>query len=221
MKRAPLKHQAYEMIKNNIVNCVYAPGTVINEELIREEIDASRTPIRDALSRLEQEGLVKILPKKGILVTQVTMKELNMIYETRDLLEPYAVKNYGNRIPQETYMKYYQMYSGYLKNPGQAYSFTEMDESFHQMLMEATENSYFLNIYSTIESQIRRTRVLTGRTSTERLCQTMEEHLAIVKAALKKDWEEAAEAMRSHLNQSKNSYFNYIWETEQNPADTL
>lgn len=221
MKKEPLKHQAYEMIKNNIVNCIYAPGAVINEELIREEIDASRTPIRDALSRLEQEGLVKILPKKGILVTRVTMKELNMIYETRNLLEPYAVKNYGNRIPQETYMKYYQMYAHYLENPGKAYSFTEMDESFHQLLMEATDNSYFLNMYSTIESQIRRTRVLTGRTSTDRLCQTVEEHIAIVKAALKNDWDEAASAMRNHLNQSKNSYFNYIWEKERGLTETL
>lgn len=221
MKKEPLKYQAYEMIKNNIVNCVYAPDTIINEELIREEINASRTPIRDALSRLEQEGLVKILPKKGILITGVTMKELNMIYETRNLLEPYVVKHYGNRIPQETYMKYYQMYAGYLENPGKPYSFTEMDESFHQMLMDASENSYFLNMYSTIESQIRRTRVLTGRTSSDRLCNTMEEHIAIVKAALKNDWDEAAAAMLHHLNQSKNSYFNYIWEREKNLSQTI
>lgn len=221
MKKEPLKHQAYEMIRNNIINCVYAPNTIINEELIREEINASRTPIRDALSRLEQEGLVKILPKKGILVTDITIKELNMIYETRLLLEPYMLKHYGNRIPQETYMQYYQMYAKYLENPGQAYSFSEMDDSFHQMLIEASENSYFINIYSTIESQIRRTRVLTGRTSTNRLCNTMEEHIAIVKAALKNDWDEAAAAMLHHLNQSKNSYFNYIWEKEKNLSRTI
>lgn len=221
MKKEPLKHQAYEMIKTNIINCVYAPNTIINEELIREEIHASRTPIRDALSRLEQEGLIKILPKKGILITAMTMKELNMIYETRELLEPYAVKNYGNRIPQETYMKYYQMYVRYLDTPNQVYSFSEMDDSFHQILMDATVNSYFLNMYSTIESQIRRTRVLTGRTSSERLRQTVEEHIAIVKAALKNDWNEAAFAMSQHLNQSKNSYFSYIWEKEKGFTDSL
>lgn len=221
MKKEPLKHQAYELIKNNIINCVYAPGAIINEELIREEIDASRTPIRDALSRLEQEGFIKILPKKGIRVNEVTLNELNMIYETRNLLEPYAVMHYGNRISPKTYMNYYQMYTRYLENPGQAYSFKEMDESFHQMLIDATENFYFINMYSTIESQIRRTRVLTGRTSTDRLCQTMEEHIAIVRGALKNDWNEAANAMRYHLDQSKTSYFNYILEKEQTGTNGL
>ena len=221
MKKEPLKHQAYEMIKNNIINCTYAPDTVINEELIREEINASRTPIRDALSRLEQEGLIKILPKKGILITGITLKELNMIYETRFLLEPYVVKHYGNRIPQETYIKYYQMYAQYLENPSRPYSFSEMDDSFHHLLMESTENSYFINLYSTIESQIQRTRVITGKTSSERLRQTMAEHIAIVKAALKNDWEGAAAAMHDHLDQSKNSYFNYIWTSQKGISETL
>lgn len=210
MSKEPLKHQAYQIIKDNIVNCVYAPGTVINEERIREEIAASRTPIRDALSRLEQEGLVKILPKKGIEISKITVREINMVYETRNLLEPYVVKNYGNRIPMETYMHYYRLYSDYLDGKMQDYSYSDMDESFHQLFIDACENSYFVNLYSTIGSQIRRTRILSGQTSSVRLHETICEHIAIVEAALKNDWKDAADAMQHHLSKSKTIMFDYI-----------
>lgn len=210
MKKDSLKHQAYEAIKNNIINCVYAPNTIINEELIREQVDASRTPIRDALSRLEQEGLVRILPKKGILITGITLNELNMLYETRFLLEPYAVRSYGKRISQDVYIGFYQRYTDFLNNPAQPYSFGEMDNSFHQAFINATENSYFINIYSTIENQISRIRILTGQSSAERLNETIEEHIDIVKAALTNDWDTAAEAMENHLRRSKNCYFDYL-----------
>lgn len=216
MLKEPLKHQAYQMIKENIINCVYAPGAIINEELIREEINASRTPIRDALSRLEQEGLIKILPKKGIEISKITVKELNMVYETRYLLEPYVLKHYGCRIPQDTYLQYYRIYRNYLENPTEKeYSYEDMDDRFHKLLINSSDNSYFQNLYYTIENQIRRTRVITGRALHSRLVATIEEHTAIVEAALKNDWSNAAEAMLVHLNKSKDSMFEYIIKHEK------
>lgn len=210
MSKEPLKYRAYQTIKDNIINCTYLPGTIINEELIRETIGASRTPIRDALSRLEQEGLVKILPKKGIVISNITVKELNMLYESRLLLEPHVVKNYGSRIPQETYLHYYQMYHNFLEQDKKEYSYAEMDDSFHQLFINASENSYFINLYSTIESQIRRTRMISGKTASSRLRLTVDEHLSIVESALKNDWEVASSAMKNHLINSKNVMFDYI-----------
>ena len=210
MSKEPLKYRAYQTIKDNIINCTYLPGTIINEELIRETIGASRTPIRDALSRLEQEGLVKILPKKGIVISNITVKELNMLYESRLLLEPHVVKNYGSRILQETYLHYYQMYHNFLEQDKKEYSYAEMDDSFHQLFINASENSYFINLYSTIESQIRRTRMISGKTASSRLRLNVDEHLSIVESALKNDWEVASSAMKNHLINSKNVMFDYI-----------
>lgn len=214
MSKESLKHQAYQFIKENIINCTYAPGTIINEELIREEIGASRTPIRDALSRLEQEGLIKILPKKGIVISDMTVKELNMLYESRYLLEPYVVRHYGNRVPQETYLHYYRLYRNFQTQENLEYSYVDMDDSFHRLFINASENTYFTNLYSTIESQIRRTRMLSGRTSSASLQDTVEEHLAIVEAALKNDWKTASSAMQNHLIISKNVMFDYILKQE-------
>lgn len=214
MKKEPLKHQAYQIIKENIINCVYAPDTIINEELIREEIGASRTPIRDALSRLEQEGLIRILPKKGIVISSMTVKEVNMLYEARNLVEPYAVLHYGNRISPDVYMHYYQLYIDYLEGKISSYSYFGMDDSFHQLFINVSENSYFINLYSTIESQIRRTRVISGKDSADRLHDTAKEHIAIVKPALKNDWEGASKAMHYHLSRSKDVIFEYILNRE-------
>ena len=205
-----LKHQAYQLIKNNILSCVYAPGTIINEEQIREEIGGSRTPIRDALSRLEQERLVKILPKKGILITGITIQELNQLYETRELIETHVVKHYGGRIPTDTFIGYYRRYKEYRDGTQTAYSFLTMDENLHQLFINASENDYFISLYSTIQNQITRTRILTGRTSIERLQETTKEHLTIVEAAIQNNWNDAAAAMREHLLQSKQSYVSYM-----------
>lgn len=77
MKKETLKQHAYNIIKDKIINCEYAPSALLNEEMLKEDVQASRTPIRDALGRLEQEGLVTILPKKGIMVAPLTIREID------------------------------------------------------------------------------------------------------------------------------------------------
>lgn len=66
MSKMNLKTQAYNTIRQKIVTCEYAPGTFLNEELLTTELGLSRTPVRDALSRLEQEELIEIKPKKAL-----------------------------------------------------------------------------------------------------------------------------------------------------------
>ncbi|MBR2527785.1 MAG: GntR family transcriptional regulator [Blautia sp.] len=213
MKKAPLKLQAYDLIKHNIIHCIYAPDSIITEEMIQADINASRTPIRDALSRLEQEGMIKILPKKGILVTQMTIRDLNMLYEMRFMLEPYCIRNYGMRIPQEQFSDYNDKYTRFLADPEGDYLYEEMDASFHRMIITSSRNTYIINLYSTLEMQIARSRYMTGKDSLERRKATVLEHLAITQAALKEDWEEAAAAMMEHLKISKNNSFAYMMGT--------
>ena len=79
MSKMNLKTQAYNTIRQKIATCEYAPGTFLNEELLTTELGLSRTPVRDALSRLEQEGLIEIKPKKGIIVMPLSINTINMI----------------------------------------------------------------------------------------------------------------------------------------------
>ena len=93
-----LKQIAYETIKRKITHCDYMPNDILSEMMLMEEIDASRTPIREALNMLSQEGLVRIIPKKGIMVLPLTMKEVAMTFEARMLMEPYIIEHYSQYI---------------------------------------------------------------------------------------------------------------------------
>ena len=215
MAKQSLKQQSYDLIKSNIINCVYPPGTIITEDILCQELEVSRTPIREALSRLEAERLVTILPKRGIEVTNISLQELNMIYETRCLLEPYAILHHGCKVPQQQYLAFYSAFESFLSKPDTEYSFSDMDAKFHRLFINATENSYLINAYSAVESQISRTRILSGRTSQERIKDTVGEHLLIVKNALANNWDAAADAMQQHLQESKNSYFEYMMKQDK------
>ena len=107
MAKTNLKTLAYKTIKQKIVTCEYAPGLYLNEEILTEELKISRTPIREALSRLEQEGLIEIKPKTGITVTSLSIKDVNMIFEIRKLYEPYILKNYGSFLSEDKLHEFY------------------------------------------------------------------------------------------------------------------
>lgn len=111
MTEKPLKYQAYALIRQKIINCEYAPGAFITENLLQETVPGSRTPVRDAIGRLEQENLVTIFPKKGILVAPVLPKDISSLFQLRMMWEPYAVQKYGNMLSCDFYMSFYDHFS--------------------------------------------------------------------------------------------------------------
>ena len=212
MKRLTLKQQAYISIKDKILKCEYAPGSILSEDALSDDIQGSRTPIRDAISRLEQEHLVQILPKKGIIVSELSIGEITSMFETRLLIEPYALERYGFHIPSNSFAQYYQYFQNFRQNPS---SFTaadeyQIDDKFHIEIVEATKNRYITQIYEQICSQNTRLRVLTGTLNTQRLTDTQDEHIKIVEHALKQDWEKAAQALKEHLLLSKDIAFQLL-----------
>lgn len=216
MAKINLKTLAYRTIKQKIVRCEYAPGADINEELLTTELKISRTPIRDALSRLEQEGLVEIRSKKGVTVTPLSIREINMIFELRNLYEPHILKNYGIHIPEEELKEFYNIFS---KKNRESNCFKDndyyydLDSSFHQLIISACPNIYIKQDYNLIQTQSERFRFMTGNKSNNRLEDTFKEHLDIIIPCLQKDWELAAEKLAYHLNESKKATFQLVFET--------
>lgn len=82
----------YEKIKNKILSCEFKPGQLVSEKEIVEEFNFSRTPVRQALNHLSGEGLVEILPKKGIQISLLSERNVKEIIELRRLLEPLAIR---------------------------------------------------------------------------------------------------------------------------------
>lgn len=215
MPKTNLKTLAYNTIRQKIVTCKFAPGAFINEELLTEELHLSRTPIRDALGRLEQEGLIQIMPKRGIMVTPLSVKDINMIFEVRLLYEPYILKNYGSLIQEKPMMDFYNMFlhkkskEECLENNDYFYN---IDSEFHSVIVNSCPNTYIRQNYNQIWTQNQRFRFMSGTFSENRIAETFREHLNIAALCLQKNWEEAAEQMIFHIEESKKATFKLIFD---------
>lgn len=84
-------NKVYDILKSRILTCEYKPGQLIFEKEIVDELEVSRTPVREALNILNGEGLLHIIPKKGIQITSLSVKKMKQIYEIRKILEPISV----------------------------------------------------------------------------------------------------------------------------------
>lgn len=200
-----LKQIVYEDLKRQIITCEILPGAHLTEETLCERLKASRTPVRDAVSRLEQEQLLTIHPKKGIFVNTVSLANVSELFEARLRIEPYAVRYYGNRIGDDVYAECLAYFSApHDKGPEQYFK----DDAFHQMFVEATRNRYLTMFYSTVKDQVMRYRVLSALES--RLQETDREHREVANQCLRGNWAQAAEAMRTHIENSKIAILNYV-----------
>lgn len=214
-KNKPLKQYAYDFIKKRILNCEYSPGLHLNEQQLCEAMNGiSRTPVRDAVSRLEQEGLLNIVPKKGIIVSELRINDINRIFEVRLLLEPYVLRRYGNKLDADRLLYFSQVMSDYEKVPYD--SFYDLDDQFHGFIMSAMHNQYLLDTYQNISNMNQRLRTMSGNLVANRLADTFTEHMDIINACREEDWERAAEAMTKHLEASRVSTFRMIVENEEN-----
>lgn len=207
-KAAPsLKQIVYEDLKRKIITCEIVPGAQLTEEALCEQLNASRTPVRDAVSRLEQEQLVTIHAKKGIFVNTVSLANVSELFEARLRIEPYAVEHYGNRIGDEVYAEY----AAYFSVPhDRSMTLYLKDDAFHQMFIDASENRYLRMFYNTVKDQVMRYRVLSALEG--RLQQTADEHRTAATQCLRGNWRKAGEAMRVHIENAKIAILRYVME---------
>lgn len=216
MGKVNLKTLAYNSIKRKIITCEYAPGTFLSEEILTDELNISRTPIRDALGRLEQEGLLEIKPKKGIVVTSLSMKDINMIFEIRRMYEPYILEHYGTSLSDEKLTEYYKIFS-HSNAENEKFKdndyYYELDSAFHLMIIDTCPNFYLKQNYKLIQTQSERFRFMTGNISNNRLEDTFKEHTEILTACLQKDWKTASEKMLYHLEESKKATFKLAFDS--------
>ena len=206
-----LKQLAYETLKEKIVSCEILPGTLLTEDALCETLKASRTPVRDAISRLEQERLVSIKPKKGIRVNRVSMNSIQELFAVRVMFAPYIVRNFGNRIRDEVYARFIQQFK---RTDCTKEALFALDNAFHQTFVDASENRYIASVYEMIKDQVVRYRILS--TAGNRLDTTQLEHHEIATRCLCGDWDAAAEAMRVHIENSKLAVINYVIATNRN-----
>ena len=193
-----LKDTAYEMIREKIVNCELAPGSVLNESELIEEIGASRTPIREALNKLEQENLVTIIPKKCIIVRGITIDDIAEVFDARAVIEPQVLLQYADRIS----LRFLEDYQERCRTTEDTQELIHLDEEFHEMLYQVCDNKYLREVMRMVEGVDHRNRVY--KSNEERVHEGISEHLDIVERMLAKDYEGASKCLFHHIKSAKN-----------------
>ncbi len=141
--RQNLKLQAYSILKEKIVSCEYSPGSMLNEARLATELGFSRTPIREAISILEMEGFLHIVPKKGILVTDILLSDIVQIFQARMEIEPVALKLAGPNIPREKLLTWKEMFLTDAPSIEHGY---KTDTAMHLGIIGYCNNAYIIDM---------------------------------------------------------------------------
>jgi DNA-binding GntR family transcriptional regulator len=151
--------RAYAYVKEQILARRFGPQELLSEGQLAEAVGASRTPVREALLRLESEGLVQLLPKRGALVLPVTVDEMADVMETRRLIETYAVRRVLTRRAQPALIP---LLDGHLRDMRDAMrahdlaAYVQADRGFHLAIVAATGNGIITSLYRSLrERQLR------------------------------------------------------------------
>src|SRR5205807_622714 len=100
-RRSFLKEQAYERIKQRLLNSDYPPGSFLSERQLAVSLGMSKTPVKAALERLESEGFISVSPQQGIVVRELSVREIADQYEIRAALESYTLRTLAGRLSPE------------------------------------------------------------------------------------------------------------------------
>jgi DNA-binding GntR family transcriptional regulator len=191
---------AYRIIKEKIVTLELPPASLLNEAELMVELDLGRTPIREALQRLALENLVVILPRRGTIVADLNMSDLQKIFEMRLELEMYAVRLAAERATpaQITEMEALFAQSDEIIQRGDAHQLMHLDHQAHRLLARAAQNEFLEETLERLYSHgLRLWYVSLHKVS--RLSEAIAEHRDIIAAVKAKDGQRAAEIMWTHV----------------------
>lgn len=185
----PAYIQAYEYIRDRILSGELERGTKLVEERLAEEMGISRTPVRDSIRKLEQEGLIK---QKRVVNPSDT--ELRDVFQVRMLLEGFAVRHCAMHMTEEALARLKECVE--LGRTGTMEEVMGANKEFHEIIVGATNNPVMIDIFDRMQSIIylfRKTVVYHKRPL------LIEEHQEIYEAIVRHDADEAERLMKAHL----------------------
>lgn len=155
-----LQQQAYDCIKDKIISLAFGPNTIISEASLLKELDMSRTPVREALIKLEHEGFVRILAKRGILINPISLTDVTMIFDSRIVLEPALLSRYPQYIDKTRLRELRLM----MEDIDTAEDFYALDKELHPVLCLSGPNHLLTSSLRHVLDQHNRIRRLCAPT---------------------------------------------------------
>jgi DNA-binding GntR family transcriptional regulator len=201
-QRLSLVDAAYEALKEAIRNNAFPPGYQGSEQEIASRLGMSRTPVHEAVIRLQEEGLVRVLPRRGVVVCAISPEDMREIYEVVIALETasaelLAAKAAGERGPIAEELDAVNARMEAALAADDLVEWARADERFHQLLVERSGNGRLARMFHTIMDQSHRARMLTLRLR-PRPAASAREHRAVVEAIRLGDPAAARERAKRH-----------------------
>jgi len=199
--------KAYNFIKNKILNNEFDKGEVISENQIAKMLGTSRTPVRSAFQKLASEKLIKIMPSRGALIKDMSLKEAKDIYDLRIALETFALKKIFHKISGKDIHdleKLIEKEKKYFRNKDEesCMKSMRMDMKFHFYFVELYGNKEMERLINNFEERF----TVYGYIALKkpgRITSTLKEHREIVNAIKNNDLEDTLNKLKFHLENGK------------------
>ncbi|MEV8395130.1 MULTISPECIES: GntR family transcriptional regulator [unclassified Streptomyces] len=204
VKRPPAADRVYSHIKEAVLDRRFEGGTLLTEGELAEAVGVSRTPVREALLKLEVEGLIKLYPKKGALVLAVSAQEIADVVETRLLVEEFAVRK---AVPASARLiarlEEVLEEQRRLAEDGDLAAVAVADRCFHAEIVRHAGNEILSKLYDQLRDRQLRMGVAVLEAHPDRIAKNITEHTEMLDAIRRGDADGAAQCVRRHVSRVK------------------
>jgi DNA-binding GntR family transcriptional regulator len=195
-----LAEQAYELIKDRLISARYVPGQFLQEATVCADLKLGRTPVHQALHRLQLEGLLEIIPRKGILVKSDSLSEIFTALEVRALVEPYCAAQAAEKATPADIDLLRSILEDYakLRDTNDRIRLMELDRRFHSKIASIGGNPLLVDFLRPIHERMSRMWFLPHWQNHD-FGMTGIEHEKLFKAIARKDARSAHASMAAHV----------------------
>ncbi len=211
----PLRELVFESLREAIIQGRLKPGERLMEMQLADEMGVSRTPVREAIRKLELEGFVVMIPRKGAYVAGISVKDIVDIFEVRASLEALAAGLAAERITDEELEELERslVQISEVNEKQDIDAIVETDVCFHDLIYKACRNERLVQIITHLKEQIQRFRT-TSLSQPGRSRDALSEHRAIVEAISERNVEMAQSLAREHIENAEQSLLNAMREAK-------
>jgi DNA-binding GntR family transcriptional regulator len=194
-----LSEKAYHLIKEKIISLELKPLSVIDEQALQSELGLGRTPIREALHRLAAEDLVIIAPRRGMFVADISITDLQKVFEVRLVLEGFCARLAAQRSTKEQIARMESVLNELAcVSEEDAEALMSLDRRFHEFLYEAADNEFLADSLSRLHAlSLRLWHIVL--TQLDDVKGAIEEHGTIIEALRARDAERAEQLVQQHI----------------------
>lgn len=207
-----LKEKVYEILKEMVISGKLKYNERIEEDALATSLEVSRTPVREAINKLEQEGWINIIPRRGMFVSNVSLKEINDIFQVRLNLEPIILQMGFSNIPLNECQRLKREFESFLDKEltkDEAKTLDELDNTLHLLILKSCNNNFIEKMMENVYEHNMRLRNQSVQ-SNDRRNEATKEHINLINSILDGDLDKALELIKYHNIKAKEGFFNSL-----------